>query len=173
MYKKIGLWSFITVIMSISSVQTVTAQDMIAVDARYVVAESDEMKRALAEVETMKKAMEKELTNLEQDLEGKSESLKRKRTILSQEQLMEEEGNLKAKLREYRTKGENMNEKLSNEVTIRRKKVIKALNKVINDYAEKNEVDVVVDSSSLLYGKKSIDKTEKILERLNKHFEEN
>ena len=177
MFKKICFMALTASLIVVGTWQNANAAEdttqIAAVDFRYVVAESDEMKRALAEVETMKTAMEKELGELEKELESTSESLKRKRTVLSQEQLMQEEGDLKAKLREYRLKGENMNEKLSNEVTIRRKRVIKALEKVVNAVASEQEYDVVLDSSTLLYAGEGVDITEKILQRLNQHFKDN
>ena len=147
--------------------------DFAAIDFRYVIAESAEMKRALAEVETMKKAMEKELNELEKELEQAGESLRRKRSILSQEQVLEEESALKAKLREYRLKGESMNEKLANEVALRRKKVITALEEVVNTLATGANYRVVFDSSTLLYAAEGVDITEKTLEALNAHFEQN
>lgn len=174
MFNKLILTTMMALSMSLMAVQTaVSAGDIAAVDFRYIIAESEEMKRALAEVETMKTAMEKELGELEKDLESASDSLKRKRTVLSQEQLMEEETALKAQLREYRLKGENMNEKLSNEVTIRRKRVIRGLEEVVNDIAEEEGYQVILDSSTLLYAADGVEITDKVLSRLNSHFENN
>ena len=176
MFKKLSLTAFATIAVMMglaSNAHEAQAGDIAAVDFRYVVAESGEMKRALSEVETMKTAMEKELAELENELESASESLKRKRTVMSQEQVMEEETALKARLREYRLKGENMNEQLSNEVTLRRKRVIKALQEVVNNMADARNFEVVLDSSTLLYAAEGVDITEDVLARLNEHFENN
>mgnify|MGYP005845724069 CR=1 FL=1 len=173
MIKKLGFAVFLSAFIAGGFIQNVHAAGIASVDARYVVSESEEMKRVLAEVETMKTAMEKELGEKEKELESLSESLKRKRTILSQEQLMEEESSLKARLREYRTKGENMNEKLSNEVTIGRKKVIKALEDVVVTVAKEKDLEVILDSSSLLYAAEGTDMTEEVLGRLNDYFNNN
>lgn len=173
MFKIFNLLAVFLSLFVFAPFSSALAQDIAAVDFRYVVAESGEMKRSLAEVETMKTAMEKELGELENELESASESLKRKRTVLSQEQLMEEETDLKARLREYRLKGENMNEKLSNEVTIRRKRVIQGLEEVVNTMAKEQGYQVVLDSSTLLYAADGVDITEKVLKRLNTHFDNN
>ena len=173
MFKKFALIAITAASLITGVTAAAVAADIAAVDVRYVVAESGEMKRAYAEVETMKTAMEKELGEMEKELESASESLKRKRTVMSQEQVMEEETALKGRLREYRLKGENMNEQLNNEVTLRRKRVIKALQEVVNEIAQKEDYAVVLDSSTLLYAGKGVDITEKVLTSLNDHFENN
>ncbi len=149
------------------------AAEIAVVDYRTIIGESSEMKRALTEIETMKTAMEKQLAEMEKELEGSSESLKRKRTVMSEAQVVEEETALKGKLREYRLKGQNMNEQLSNEVMLRRKQIVKVLEQVVGDIAKEDGHKVVFDSNSLLYADAGIDITEKVLERLNQHFENN
>ena len=44
------------------------------------------------------------------------------------------------------------------------------INKVIKEYAEKNNIDMILSSNQMLIGKSNLDLTEKILQEVNKNI---
>lgn len=166
------LFSLLTV-ASLLTATAASANDLAVMDFRRVISESSEMERASAEVDTMKKAMEKQLSTLEKEIESESEALERKRSVMSEEQVIEEETALKGKIREFRLKRQNLSEQLSNEVMLRRKQIITVMQGIVSKLAQEKGYKLVVEQGNLLYADPSVDITDEVLERVNAHYESN
>ena len=147
-----------------------SASEIAVVDFQKVMSESAEMKRATTEVDTMKKAMEKQLETMQKEIESEGESLNRKRSVMTEEQVVEEETALKAKVREYRLKTQNMNEKLNNEFLLRRKQVMTVLQDIVTTLSQERGFKIVVEQGNLLYADPAIDVTDELVKRLNAHY---
>ena len=165
------LFSALTVIGLCVSSAAFAAEDFAVLNYRKVINESAEMKRVFGELETMKKAMEKQLTTMDKEIEGESQSLERKRSVMSEEQVLEEETALKAKIREFRIKQQNLNEQLNNEALLRRKQITTVLQDIVSQLAQEKSYKLVIEQGNLLYSDPAIDVTEEVLKRLNAHYE--
>tara|TARA_Y100000782_G_scaffold41136_1_gene46133 strand:- start:569534 stop:570049 length:516 start_codon:yes stop_codon:yes gene_type:complete len=166
------LFSLLTA-ASIMMVTAASANDLAVMDFRRVIGESAEMKRASTEVDTMKQAMEKQLATLEKEIESESETLERKRSMMTEEQVIEEETALKGKIREFRLKRQNLSEQLSNEVMLRRKQIITVMQGIVSKLAQEKGYKLVVEQGNLLYADPSVDITDEVLKRVNAHYENN
>ncbi len=52
------------------------------------------------------------------------------------------------------------------------KNIVEDIDKIIEDYAKKNDFDLVVNSNAILYGAKTMDITSQILKISNKKYKE-
>lgn len=149
------------------------ADDYAVLNYRKIINESAEMKRVFNEVETMKTAMEKQLSSMDKELKAASDSLKSKSSVMSEEQIFEEKQALTAKVREYRTKEKNMSEQLSTEVRLRRKQIINILQEVVDKISEERGYNIVFEEINVHYSSDAINITAEVLNRLNAHYEKN
>lgn len=161
----------LVVIAGLCMSSTAMAAEFAFLNYRKVVNESAEMKRVFGELETMKKAMEKQLSTMDKEIETESKALERKRSVMSEEQVLEEETALKAKIREFRIKQQNLNEQLNNEAMLRRKQITTVLQDIVAKLAQEKGYEMVLEQGNLLYADPSVDITEEVLARLNKHYD--
>ena len=145
------------------------AQEKIAVvDAQRIISESNAAKKAVNELNKMRTSSQAKLEKMEKDINGRTEELKKKRSVMSDDQVLEAETSLKADVRKYRTEVTNLQEQLNNELALRRKEIITALRNVVNDLAAQNKYQMVIDRSQLLYTSSGIDVTDEVMKRVNK-----
>lgn len=163
----------LTVLVALMGASMAHAANIATLDSRKVMSESAEMKRVATELETMKKAMVKQLESMEKEIEAAGASLDRKRSVMSEEQVVEEETALKAKIREFRIKQQNLNEQLNSEAQLRRKQMSTVLLDVVKNLAQEKSYTMVVEQVSLLYADPTTDITAEVLKRLNAHYENN
>jgi len=166
------LFSLIALV-AFTAVDVADAANIATLDSRKVMSESAEMKRVATELETMKKAMIKQLETMEKEIEAAGSTLDRKRSVMSEEQVIEEETALKAKIREFRIKQQNLNEQLNNEAQLRRKQMNTVLLDVVKNLAQEKGYTMVVEQVSLLYADPETDITAEVLQRLNAHYGKN
>jgi len=141
------------------------------VDSRRVIAESNEAKKLMSDIEKMKKEMQDKLQGIEKKLTDKKEELDRKQTVLSESQFLDEQSKLKSEVRDFRSKGQSMEEELNKEFMLRRREIIRILQQVVTELAKERGYDVVLDAGQLLYANDSVDVTDEVMKRVNKHFD--
>ncbi len=90
--------------------------------------------------------------------------------MLTADDYLNETNILKKEIQEFN----NKNQDLLNKLNFDKERVSKAflieINKVIKEYAEKNQIDMILSSNQMLIGKSNLDLTNNILENVNNNI---
>ena len=98
---------------------------------------------------------------------------KNEQLLISQKNILQEEEykNKVNKIREDIKAYNNMKDEDLNNFNLRKEKISKSflieINKVLREYAESNNIDMILSSSQMLIGKSNLDVTENILKEVN------
>lgn len=98
---------------------------------------------------------------------------KNEQLLISQKNILQEEEykNKVNKIREDIKAYNNMKDEELNNFNLRKEKISKSflieINKVLREYAESNNIDMILSSSQMLIGKSNLDVTENILKEVN------
>ena len=75
---------------------------------------------------------------------------------------------MKKEIEEYNRNSNEYSRLIEDEKDKVSKSFLVEINKVLSDYAEKNQIDMIFSSSQMLIGKSSLDVTDDILKSVNK-----
>ena len=120
---------------------------------------SDENKKI---VETIKKE--------EIKLREKEKKLISKKNLLTTDDYLNETNILKKEIQEFNNKNQDLLKKLNFDKERISKAFLIEINKVIKEYAEKNQIDMILSSNQMLIGKSNLDLTNNILENVNNNI---
>ena len=93
-----------------------------------------------------------------------------KKTILTKEEYQKKTDELRKKVIDYQSQRRLSLEKITNQRTTSRQKLLEKLDPIIATYIKENDISLVIDKKNVLGGKKELDITNIIVEKLNKEF---
>ncbi len=118
-------------------------------------------------------ALEVKKSGLEKDLEVKEkeiEQIQKKMDLLKDEEKAKEEKKIEAQIGEYRELKRKAYIDVRKERDEKMKEIFEDVSKIINDYAKKNNFDLILDRSAVHYGDKLMDLTSEILRIANQEY---
>ena len=110
----------------------------------------------------------KELKNNELQIREKEKKLISQKNLLQEEDFSKKVNDIKLEIEDFNIKSKEKVNNLKNERQVVSNAFLVEINKVIKDYAEKNNIDMILSSNQMLIGKSSLDLTEEILQEVNK-----
>ena len=110
----------------------------------------------------------KELKNNELQIREKEKKLISQKNLLQEEDFSRKVNDIKLEIEDFNIKSKEKVNNLKNERQVVSNAFLVEINKVIKDYAEKNNIDMILSSNQMLIGKSSLDLTEEILQEVNK-----
>ena len=116
------------------------------------------------------KENQEKFSNLEIDLKKEEVALLAKKNILSKEEYKKNSEQLRKKVVEYQTQRRTSLEKIANQRTVSRKKLLKKIEPILDSYISENDISMVVDKKNVLGGNDDFDITNTIIEKLNKEL---
>jgi outer membrane protein len=117
--------------------------------------------------------LEKRKNIKEKELEKKKEEIKRRQEkldLLKDEEQKKEREEIAKIAGEYREMERQYILDLRKERDEKMKEIIKDINKVVENYANKKDFDLILNKAAVLYGKKDIDLTDIILKIVNQRY---
>ena len=139
------------------------------IDIDFILKNSNLGKSILNEIENLNKKNIDQLRNKEKELKKIEEEIKSKKKILSEEEFNKEVNLLKERIKKYRIyKDELVKDFKQNE----NKKInlfFKEVNPIIQEFMDKNSIDILLDRKNVFIGKKNSDITNQIIQELNKN----
>ena len=125
-------------------------------------------KNLLTEIDDLNKKNIEELKIKELQLKKIESEIKKKQNILSKEEIDKEIENLKNQVKIYREEKDkmvkNIEQKKKNNLNI----FLSKTSPIIQDYMNKNSIDILLDRKNVFMGKKNSDITETIIKEINK-----
>ena len=166
MRRIIGCLLVLTIMMSFSS--TCFSQDLKIgyVDIFKVFNDYEKTKEYDINLEKRKEEAEKKLEEKKETIE----KLQGKLDLLKEGEKAKEEEKLNKELKEYRDLEREAFTDIRKERDEKMKDVVEDIDGIVKDYAKKNNFDLIVNSNAVLYGAKTMDVTDEILNISNKKY---
>ena len=143
--------------------------DKIAIiDLDTVFNNSDFGQALLKDIEKLNQDNISKLTSIENELKKSEENIKNKKNVISQTEFDKELASLKNKINDYRKLKKEMVDKIEQEKKIILKKFFKEINPIIQNYMEKNSINILLERKNVFIGKNNSDITITIINEINK-----
>jgi outer membrane protein len=142
-------------------------QNLKFVDIDLVVKNTDVGKKILKKLNELDQQNVKKLNDFENELKTIESEIKFKKNIISEDELKKEIDNLNLKLADYKKLKNEMVKKLSETKNNELKKLFKAINPIIQNYMDKNSIEILLNSKNVFIGNKNSDLTQILIEEIN------
>ena len=104
----------------------------------------------------------------EKELQDKEKKLISQQNILDKSELESQFKSLQVEVNEYRNEKNKKINDLSTKKIDATKKLLKKINPILSEYADKNSISIIMQKKNVVIGKTSLDKTEDILKLVDK-----
>ena len=136
----------------------------------YLIQNSNIGKKMITDINKLDKKNLDKLKKKNKILEELELSIKKKKNIISEEAFNKEVASFKQKLQEF-TKEKNQIVKEFNDYKKKElANIFEQIGPIINDYMEKNSVNILLDSKNIFMGSKDSNLTENVLKKINKEI---
>ena len=124
-------------------------------------------KKIILHFDNEKKIISKNFKDKENLIKKNEQLLISRKNILQEEEYKNKVNKIREDIKAYN----NMKDEELNNFNLRKEKISKSflieINKVLREYAESNNIDMILSSSQMLIGKSNLDVTENILKEVN------
>jgi Skp family chaperone for outer membrane proteins len=154
-------------LLAMGAVFTAHAENIVVLDVVEIVNQTKAHKRAEQALLKERDKAQSKIEKLEKPLIEKRRRLEERRSMLSQEQFLEEQADLRKEVRQFRAEAQSIQEALQREILKRRKEIVDAINSVVAELAKEKGYEVVLPQNVLLYAADSVDISGEVLKRTN------
>jgi outer membrane protein len=158
-------------LLAVGVVFTAQAANIAVLNVVEIVNKTNAHKRAEQALIKERDKAQAKVEKLEKPLIEKRRRLEERRSMLSQEQFLEEQAGLRKEVRQFRAEAQSLQEALQREVLRRRKEIVDAINDVVADLAKQKGYDIVLPQNVLLFASDSIDISGEVLKRTNQKLD--
>ena len=139
------------------------------IDIDFILKKSNLGKSILNEIENLNKRNIDELKNKEKELKKMEEEIKNKKKILSEEEFKKEVDQLSERIKKYRIYKDELVKDFNQNKKKKLNLFFKEVNPIIQNFMDKNSIDILLDRKNVFIGKKNSDITNQIIQELNKN----
>ena len=144
-----------------------SAEKIVYLDVDFILANSNNGKSILLDLENINKNNVKILKQKEESIKNEENKLKKQKNIISSEAYNEKLKNLRKQIKQFRSEKDKMVTEFKKTREIKINEFIKLIDKLLGDYVEKNSIDLVLNKKDILMGKNNYNITEEILKIVN------
>ncbi len=163
--KKINFFIYVIFLVLISNYSY--SQNIAYANLDLIIKNSNVGKKIITYFEDKNKETIKQIKNEEKIIREKEKSLISQKNILQEDEYLKKVNMIKKEVEVFNN---NSKEKI-NQLNIKKEKISKLflveVNKILRDYAETNNIDIIFSSNQMLIGKSNLDLTKNILENVN------
>ena len=124
----------------------------------------------LKEIQNQNNENINELKKNETDLKNDQDQLNKIKNIISEDDYKNKLNLLEQKINNYRNKKNKMVEEIEQQRNLKLENFFSKINPIIQDYMNKNSIDILFDQKNVFIGKSSSDITDILIEEINKKF---
>lgn len=157
------------VVVSIMMIGTVSAQSKVAhINSTKVLDTLPSRKEAVKELQEFSKIAEKELVDLEAELNKSYEKYMKERETLSPVLRQYEEERLQKKQAELQTREQELQQRLQARSSELNEPILKRLQKAVEIVSDRKKINYVMDETQMLYFKGGQDLTNEVIDEILK-----
>ncbi len=146
------------------------AEKIAFIDLDFVLEKSVLGKSILSEIDELNDNNINELKKIENELKKKEDDIIKKQNIVSNEESQKEINLLKKKIREFRKLEKQMNLNYQKKRNESLKRFFDQINPIIQNYMDKNSINILLDRKNVFIGKNNSDITNVIINEINKKY---
>ena len=136
----------------------------------YVIKNSNIGKSVLSKINKLDKSNIEKLKIRENQLKKQEEDIKKKKNIISNEELEKEIKDLKKKINDFRIEKDSMVKKFSEIKKNELSQLYQKINPIIQSYMDKEKINILLDVKNIIIGKSSYNITDEVIDELNIKF---
>ena len=141
--------------------------NIVYLDVQFIIDNSDLGIFYKNKVNKIKDEKKIELSIKEKKIKEKEEDINNKKNILKEEELKKNISELKNLVNEYKVVRNDVSKFLINEKKKYSEVILENLNPILTNYADKNNINLILEKKNILVGAKVLDITQNILNLLN------
>ena len=112
----------------------------------------------------------KKINNRENEIKKLENEIKKKQNVLTNDEFKKEVDNLKQKVNDFKIFKNQIQKEFEKIKKERISEFFRKVNPLIQDYLDKNSIDILLNNKYVVMGKNKLDITEKIIEIVNKNL---
>tara|TARA_B100000900_G_scaffold4301_1_gene3648 strand:- start:1383 stop:1895 length:513 start_codon:yes stop_codon:yes gene_type:complete len=165
---KFNLFFLFFFVLNIS--EAFSENNIALIDLDKILKNSNIGKTILKEIDELNSKNIKELKIKENELKQLEEDLKKKQNIISKDEFQKEVKTLKDKLAQFRKLKDDMVKNFENKKNANLNSFFKNINPIIQNYMDKNSIDILLERKNVFIGKTDSDITDIMIKEINKKF---
>ena len=159
----------ITFIIFISLIQVSFAEKKIAfIDIDMIINQSEFGKKSYKKIDNDFKKENEKLIKIEKNLVSKEKEILNQKNILSEDELNKKVTDLKKEINDFQKKKRLINEKFNKMRLDKTNEMVQSLNNILSEYADENDISMIIQKKFIVIAKSGLDITNEILEIFNK-----
>ncbi len=144
------------------------AQNIAVINIQSLIDNNDVYIKKIKEVEKSQEIYFKNFENREIELNKILEEIQESKLILNESEINSLIDNYNKEINDFSVIVEKFNAHYQNQILMMRETILKEIYVLLEKYAEKNNIDLILDSTTYLIASNSLDITENIYNELNK-----
>lgn len=151
----------------LSSSNAYSSEKIVYLDVDFIINKSKPAISIIKKIDKIRNKETKNIQNAEEQIKKKNDELKKTKNLISEDEFKVKVAKFRDELKEFEAK----KIKAINEINKKRQKELNdfllLINPLIQDYMEKNSIDIVIDKKNIFIAKSEHDITKDILEIVN------
>jgi len=153
--------------LSLSSSNAYSNEKIVYLDVDFIINKSKPAISIIKKIDKIRNKETKNIQNAEEQIKKKNDELKKTKNLISEDEFKVKVAKFRDELKEFEAK----KIKTINEINKKRQKelnnFLSLINPLIQEYMEKNSIDIVIDKKNIFIAKSEHDITKEILEIVN------
>ena len=167
MIKKIKFFFSILFFILVST-YSFSENNILFIDIEYIYLNSNAGKIVNEKVKSETKKINDELADYQKKISEDREKILSQKNVLSQDEFKKKSFEHEKKIKEYNQVISKKNKELIKYKNTTKIEFTKKLSKIVQEYASKNSIEMIIKKDNILIGKNDLDATEDILNLFNK-----
>ena len=163
----------LTILISLSIFQTTHAEQILKyANMDQVIKETNIGNKMIKKINEIDQENIKKLSSYENELKNIENEIKLKKNIISEQEFEKEINDLKKKIADF-NKEKNLMVKNFNNIKKKELKILfDKINPIVQNYMDKNSIDIIFNSKNIYIGNKKSDLTKVLIEEINNNVKE-
>ena len=165
MFKKFSVLICSFLLLTITNVYS--NEKVVYLDVNYIINKSKPALSIKKKIDKIRNKENKNLKSAEEKIKKKNEELKKTKNLIAEDEFKVKVAKFRDELKEFEAKKiktiNEINKKRQDELN----KFLSLINPLIEEYMEKNSIDIVIDKKNIFIAKSEYDITKDILEIVN------
>ena len=168
MFKKINFLVILFLLVSFNNL-AFSASSILFIDLDYIYSNSDAGKKINNSIQKEAKKISTDSEKFKKKIEEEKKKLINQKNILAKEEYEKKVFDLEKKVNQYNSNMRNKRDALIKFSDKAKIKFSNELKDILQDYAVKKEVEMIINKNNILVGKNKLDATKDILDLFNKN----
>ena len=165
MYKKFSI--LIHLFFFLITSNAYSNEKVVYLDVDFIINKSKPAISIIKKIDKIRNKENKNLQNTEKKIKKKNDELKKTRNLISEDEFKDKVEKFRDELKQFEAK----KIKTINEINKKRQQALNdflsLMNPLVQEYMEKNSIDIVIDKKNIFIAKSELDITKDILEIVN------